>query len=339
MSTDPRVAELAAMAQRLMMQPDRATYADILAYREAYEGTRLGRAQLGGVMDPMGLQRALERSNPAIRDQGYQFRNEQRPTRAQIEANPELYGVETEAPDAPRFDPYVPPADPVGSGGAGGGSGGGGFGGGGFGGGGGATVNPIGGGGSRGGGGERERPQRPTLPPPPNLGQPTGNRGGLPISDPGGSPGRGSLPGNPLASFGFAPGPAGGLLPVMLGQGGNPFQQPHQGLPSGQYTDPVQLSQMLYNPDIEGYQWYQPPAPPDPGGGAPPDGGGAPPYGGPVGGSGGGGGGGGYTGFQGRGGIWDPVTESWVAPNSAQGGLLGGFGGATVPASMRGLLS
>lgn len=137
-----------------------------------------------------------------------------------------------------------------------------------------------------------------------------------------------------FASFGYAPGPAGGLLPIMLGQGMNPFQnqQPQQQMPSYGITDPVQLAQMQYNPNIEGVQFWQPQQPPASGGQQPPaTGGGTTPGGAPPVGTGG---------YSGRGGFVSPYNQM---ERSMSPGLLSMYGGDmsgaySLPPALAGML-
>lgn len=138
-------------------------------------------------------------------------------------------------------------------------------------------------------------PDAPTLDAPPTggglpgpgggVGGPTGGLPGPGGSggDQGGSLGRG---GGPFASWGYTQGPNGELLPLMLGQGASPYQnRPRQEAgTSPWHTSPIQLERMLYNPDAQGYQWFQPGAlpgapiynPPPPNTGGPVGSGGGP---------------------------------------------------------------
>lgn len=189
---------------------------------------------------------------------------------------------------------------------------------------------PVGGGFGPGAG-----PYTPNYPPPvtlpdyntpPSGGPVVGGEPGQPApggGQPGGQPG-GLL--GPYASFGFAPGPAGGLLPIMLNQGTNPFQNQQPGggplYPGGTYTQPTQLAQALFNPNIQGYQWFQPP-PPAEGATANPN---QPP---PNPGT-----GGGYTGPPNYSGGYDPNTGTYYEMMRSQGLL----GMPQTPAALKGLL-
>lgn len=180
--------------------------------------------------------------------------------------------------------------------------------------------------GDSGGTGRPPIPDAPVLRPPTGAERPPrGDGGDYQVPRPGVDPGRGSLPGGPYAAFGFAPGPAGGLLPIMLQQGANPFQNAQPG--AGQIPQniaPTQLAQALYNPDIQGYQWFTPPPPPEPGQE------GTTPSTSP---NTGGGGGGGYGDPDYRG-AYDPATGRYYQLPKL-GGLLGL---PQTPAALKGLL-
>jgi hypothetical protein len=112
-------------------------------------------------------------------------------------------------------------------------------------------------------------PRDPRIPSIPNLGPPTG----------GGGPGGNVTPTGPLpnvqlptgngfntdtlAAFGYMRGPNGEILPQMLRGGWSPYQAqepsaPQQGFaPQGGQS--LQLPQLGYNPDLEGFQWFTPP--------------------------------------------------------------------------------
>lgn len=120
-------------------------------------------------------------------------------------------------------------------------------------------------------------PTIPTLPPPPRGDQGPGGPGRGPDY---GGPGPGvSLPPNisdTLASFGYMRGPNGEILPQMLQGGWSPYQQqPARQTPQGftpQGAGGLQLPQLGYDPNQQGYTWFTPPPQqaPVPGAGAPP---------------------------------------------------------------------
>lgn len=111
-------------------------------------------------------------------------------------------------------------------------------------------------------------PRDPRIPSIPTLPPPTGGGSGI-----GGQPG-GQLPTvqlptgtgfntDTLAAFGYMRGPNGEILPQMLQGGWSPYQaQGPMPSPQGFAAQPgntLQLPQLGYDPNLQGFQWFTPP--------------------------------------------------------------------------------
>lgn len=124
-------------------------------------------------------------------------------------------------------------------------------------------------------------PELPTLPPPPRGDMGPGGPGRVPRT--GGQGPTVTLPpaniSDTLASFGYMRGPNGEILPQMLQGGWSPYQDNAQRQPPPSFNvqpgaGGLQLPQLGYDPNQQGYTWFTPPPQqsPVPGAGNPPPG-------------------------------------------------------------------
>lgn len=175
-------------------------------------------------------------------------------------------------------------------------------------------------------GGRPDIPTIPTLPPPPRGDMGPGGPGRGPST--GGQAPNVTLPpanvSDTLASFGYMRGPNGEILPQMLQGGWSPYQDNTQRQPPPSFNvqpgaGGLQLPQLGYDQNQQGYTWFTPPPQqsPVPGAGNPPAGTTTPA---------------------------PPMTGTGPGPGANDNslipklGLLGQLGGPTLPPSLRGLL-
>ena len=253
--------QLAGMARQLLVNERNASYADWLAYQQAYNsaGTMVNNQ---GLITPNQLMGALQTANPQF---AYQM------AQAQQQAARDATAPNSPAFDNTHYNPVNPdPQFPTNGDGSTG------------------TVRALNPGdtgyqpppNTGGSGGTRQPGTRdpdwgagPGVPPadptpggdydvpPPRVGGPGGLNPNFPqpgLPQPGG-PGYGNGSSGTLASYGLLSGPNGAILPVMLNGGRSPYQS--QGLLGNVGPqDPVQLPQFTYDPNIPGYTIPQRPA-------------------------------------------------------------------------------